>query len=98
MKRTGLALERHRELGAQIHEIRNVFVLLTVELHHALGRREANRSERIARRIDDLRGLLDEAFRRDFPVMFDQNVYFPRAVLKLSAAYAAKELTRERGE
>jgi hypothetical protein len=83
MKRKKFTLERHRELGAQLLQIRDVFVFLRVELDQTVGRRESNRASVIARKIDELRNELDEVFCRDYPVEFNTATYYPHAVQKL---------------
>lgn len=64
MKKPGLPLERHQEIGRELQAMRNRLQTLTVELGNAYPRNKISKSERRADKaiaaLDSMRSALDD--------------------------------------
>ena len=79
----GLTMQRHRELGARLHELREELGGLQVELGHAYPYSSADRGRpnhwvsKAYYAVDMLRSALDTEMFREHPAEASVDVYYP---------------------
>lgn len=81
---TGLTIERHRELGAELHQMRETLNALVVELWYAYPVRSKQRIElhRALLHLDVLRSELEGAMFRECPSERSLDIYYPNRELE----------------
>jgi hypothetical protein len=79
MQKKGLTIERHKELGQELFDIRDKLVNISCELGRAYPVKAGfdRQLGQVIQKIDAVRGMLDEHFYNEHPKDFNIRIYYP---------------------